>query len=181
LNYRDHLPKRLDGKNIFLRPFTENDISSDYLSWLNDPEVNLYSRRRYFSSDRESAKKFFLSLGENEGLFAICRKEDAKHVGNIQFGPIDTVSSIAEIRIIVGDRAVWGKGVGTDAIEALMKYLFHDLKIRRLEANSCNPAFIRCVEKLGWIKEGTLRKRFRAGDEYLDYEYWGLLREEAKI
>lgn len=174
------LPKKLEGRNIFLRPFTMADISSDYLSWLNDPEVNAFSRRRYFQSDKASAQAFFQSLSPKEGLFAICRKSDGKHVGNIQFGPIDDISSIAEIRILVGDRSVWGTGVGTDSIGTLMKFLFDELKIRRVEANSCNPAFIRCVEKLGWVKEGTLRQRFRAGDKYLDYEYWSILIDEYK-
>ena len=35
------------GHRITLRPITENEINSSYLTWLNDPEINKYLEVRY--------------------------------------------------------------------------------------------------------------------------------------
>ena len=168
----------IGGKNIYLSPFTSELITSDYLSWLNDSEVNKFSRRIFGPTNDIDAKKFLSNLGSDEYILAIFLKKTGRHVGNIQFGPVNWKDSYAEIRIIVGDRSVWGKGVGTEAIHIVTKHIFDVLGLNRVEANSCNPSFMRCVEKLGWKKEGALRERFSVGGKMMDYLWFSILNRE---
>ncbi len=175
-----YTPERLEGRDIYLIPFTQDQVSERYLGWLNDPEVNTYSRRRHIKSDRDDALRFLAGLSENECVLAIYSKDTDQHLGNIQFGPVDQFESRAEIRILVGERLRWGKGVGTQAIYLVTRYLLVELGLHRVEANSCNPAFIRCVEKLGWKDEGCLRERFPSDEGRLDYHWLGLLHHEFK-
>ncbi|MEM6883891.1 MAG: GNAT family protein [Verrucomicrobiota bacterium] len=176
-----NIPERLEGRDIYLVPFIRNSISERYLGWLNDPEVNKFSRRRFVKSGREDAERFLDGLAETEAVLAIHMKGDKQHMGNIQLGPVDFYESRAEIRILVGERGRWGTGIGTQAIYLVTKYLVQELGLHRVEANSCNPAFIRCVEKLGWKDEGCLRERFPVEGERLDFHWLGLLKSEFQV
>lgn len=170
----------LEGKNIVLRPFGVNDINENYLNWLNDPIVNAFSRRKHVITTREDVVQFLSTLKDDEMIMGIYLKEGDRHIGNVQFGPIDQHSKYAEVRIMMGDRTVWGKGLGTEAIYVVTKHLFNDCRLNRVEANTCNPAFSRLVEKLGWVQEGTLRKRFYNGKHHVDFLWYGILKNEFK-
>ena len=37
----------IKGKHIFLRRLTEEDVSDDYVNWMNDPEINQYLESRF--------------------------------------------------------------------------------------------------------------------------------------
>lgn len=168
----------LPGRSIHCRPLTLDDVSERYVGWLNDPEVNRYSRRRLFTTTADDASRFIKSLAPDEHVLAILTNDDETHIGNIQVGPIDQLARCAEIRILVGDRSVWGRGFGTEAIYLVTRHLFLDEKLHRVEANSCNPAFVRAVQKLGWRKEGRLRERFPLDGGLLDYLWFGQLEHE---
>jgi RimJ/RimL family protein N-acetyltransferase len=60
------------------------------------------------------------------------------------------------------------------------RHLFQQEGLHRVEANTCNPAFVRCDEKLGWTQEGRLRERFLCGKERVDYLWMGLLKRDFK-
>ena len=170
----------LTGASLVCRTFRPEDIHPAYLAWLNDPEVNRYSRRRYVRSTAADALNFLQGLSPDEQVLAIHLREDGRHIGNIQFGPVDWLCRLAEIRILIGDKEAWGGGYGTEAIGLVTKYLFEELKLHRVEANSCNPAFIRCTEKLGWTVEGRLRERFMLDGEFVDYYWMSILEEDFK-
>ena len=37
---------KIIGEKSYLKLINENHISKDYIKWLNDPEVNMYSSRK---------------------------------------------------------------------------------------------------------------------------------------
>lgn len=153
-------------------------MSDRYVAWLNDPDVNRYSRRRHFTTTADDVSRFIKSLTPDEHVLAILTNDDDTHIGNIQFGPIDRLARCAEIRILVGERSVWGRGYGTEAIYLVTRHLFGEERLHRVEANSCNPAFVRAVQKLGWREEGRLRERFPLDGGFVDYLWFGLLHGE---
>lgn len=171
----------LVGRSLRLRPLTVDDVSDRYVGWLNDPEVNRYSRRRLFTSTASDVRAFIQGLSPDERVLAILAGDGATHIGNIQFGPIDRAARCAEIRILVGDRSFWGRGLASEAIYLVTRHLFLDESLHRVEANSCNPAFIRAVQKLGWREEGRLRERFPLDDGFADYVWCGLLEQEFRV
>ena len=56
-------------KRVSIRLFTARDISDDYISWLNDPEVMKFSNQRFSSHNREICKYFFNSIQSLEAIF----------------------------------------------------------------------------------------------------------------
>ncbi|MBT4445667.1 GNAT family N-acetyltransferase [archaeon] len=167
----------LPGKRIYLRPQLVSDINQDYLSWLNDPEVNLFSGRRLFPTSEIEAKKYLSNLKSNEAVLAICTNS-GKHIGNIKFGPVKWIHRSAEISIIIGDRTEWNKGYAKEAIYLLSKHLFNTLGLNRVEAGTVNPAFQKSVEKIGWKQEGILKEAFFFNNSYKDVIKLSILKSE---
>ena len=160
----------LRGRHVILAPFRIDDISERYLSWLNDPVVNAYSRRRQArkAADRASAIQYLANLEPDEVVLAVHTAADG-HVGNVKYGPVDRDNLRADISILIGERPVWGQGLGAEAVYLVTRYLLETLGLHRVDAGSNNPAFLRMVEKLGWRVEGVLRERVRVGDTFRDH------------
>jgi len=74
----------------------------------------------------------------------------------------------------------WGRGYVSEALGAIIRYGFDDLKLNRIYAGyfSRNAASGRVMEKNGMKREGVLRQHVRKWDEYVDLVYYGILREE---
>lgn len=169
----------LSGRRVVLEPFTNRHLTERYLGWLNDPVVNAYSRRKDVRSSLDDARVYLESLRADEHVLAILTEAEG-HVGNIKFGPIDWPNACADISILVGARAVWGQGVGAEAMYLVSRYLLQEIGLNRVHADSCNPAFLRLVAKLGWQVEGVLRERVRLGDTFHDDTVVSLLAPEFR-
>ncbi len=159
----------LVGRTVRLEQFGARDISAAYLAWLSDPEVNRYSRRAAEGPvSRADAENYLAGLAPDEVVLAI-RHAAHGHVGNIKYGPIDPANKSADISILIGERKCWGQGIGSEAIYLVSRYLFGERGLVRVEAGTCNPAFIRTVEKLGWRTEDVTRAHVRIGGKMMDY------------
>ncbi len=170
----------LRGRDVVLRRFTTDDITPRYLSWLSDPETNEHSQRHgQAPTSAESARHYLSNLSPEEMILAI-ELESEGHVGNIKFGPVDRRNSRSDISILIGEKAVWGRGVGKRAVYLVSRFLFEEVALHRLDAGSGNPAFIAMVERLGWCREGVLRQRVRIGERLVDWVLLAQLREEFR-
>ncbi len=158
----------LVGRNVRLEPFSADDINDAYLAWLNDPEVNRYSRRAAQRPiTRVDARDYLATLAPDEVVLAIRHLEHG-HVGNIKYGPVNWQESRADISILIGDRRVWSRGVGGEAVYLASRFLLSDLGLDRVDAGSANPAFVRMVERLGWRVEGIRRGAMQTADGPMD-------------
>ncbi|MFP4554272.1 MAG: GNAT family N-acetyltransferase [Actinomycetota bacterium] len=76
----------------------------------------------------------------------------------------------------------WGRGYATEALAAMVEYVFVTFPgVQRLEASvyGWNPASGRVMEKCGFRKEATFRKRVIKDDEVTDEHIYRLLRQEV--
>jgi [ribosomal protein S5]-alanine N-acetyltransferase len=76
--------------------------------------------------------------------------------------------------------AFWGQGLMHEALAALLAFAFDDLDLHRLEADvdPRNLASTRCLERLGFVREGHLRERWIVAGEVSDTALYGLLRSD---
>ncbi|SDF22555.1 ribosomal-protein-alanine N-acetyltransferase [Fontibacillus panacisegetis] len=75
----------------------------------------------------------------------------------------------------------WGKGIATEAVEMLLKFLFLDVNINRIQAEvmPMNELSKKVLLKNGFIKEGTLRQAsLWSGKGIVDLEMYGILKED---
>jgi RimJ/RimL family protein N-acetyltransferase len=85
----------------------------------------------------------------------------------------------AEVGYILA-REHWGKGLMREALESLIVQAFGPGELRRLEADADprNAGSLRILTRLGFVREGTLRKRWDVEGEISDTAFYGLLAEE---
>ena len=72
----------------------------------------------------------------------------------------------------------WGQGYATEAARALLGWAFDTLDLNRVQAetDTRNAASARVLEKLGFLREGTLREDCVVNGEVSDSWVYGLLR-----
>jgi RimJ/RimL family protein N-acetyltransferase len=76
--------------------------------------------------------------------------------------------------------AAWGQGYATEAARALLRWGFETLDLNRVQAetDTRNAASARVLEKLGFLREGTLREDCVVNGDVSDSWVYGLLRRD---
>jgi RimJ/RimL family protein N-acetyltransferase len=155
-------------------------LNDKYLGWLNDPQVNRYLETGVFPSTRNELEKFYerATGSPDQIILAIIDNETDQHIGNAKIGPISWVHRKAALGILVGEKQLWRRGIGTEATRLMVEYGFFRLNLRRIELGvyAENEAAVRCYERVGFQVEGTSRKALFHEGEYKDHLCMGLLR-----
>jgi len=105
----------------------------------------------------------------------------ARLVGWIHLYSVDTIAGSAEVALLI-DEEEWGKGYGHDALTAMARYAFEDLRLHRLGAEilAINLPSINLFQRVGFQKEGLKRESYYTRGRFLDTECYGLLSTEFK-
>ena len=76
--------------------------------------------------------------------------------------------------------AAWGHGYATEAARVLLRWAFGTLDLNRVQAetDTRNVASARVLEKLGFVREGTLREDCVVNGEVSDSWVYGLIRRD---
>lgn len=172
------------GELVYLRPLEREDLNDRYLGWLNDPEVTRFMETGIFPTTREDLVRFWetVTASPNDVILAVADVEDDVHIGNVKLGPIHWVHRVAEFGIMIGDKARWGRGRGTEATRLMVEYGFEELNLRKITLGVLegNAAAQRSYEKVGFVVEGRQRAQVVRGGRTLDRIVMGLLREEGE-
>ncbi len=153
--------KQLETSRLILRKFTTEDAHAMYKNWASDPEVTRFLTWPTHSSvevsravlaDWESryAKDDYYS-------WAIVLKGLEEPIGSISVGSKDERVRKAEIGYCIG-RAWWHQGITSEALQAVMNFLFDEVGMLRLEArhDTRNPHSGAVMRKCGMEYEGTM-------------------------
>jgi RimJ/RimL family protein N-acetyltransferase len=168
------------GDRIYLRPLAAADAAT-FLPWVNDRAVTRtlkFIRPVSLAAEEETLECFGRS--ESDVVLAIIRRDDDALIGAVGLHRIHPVNRSAMFGLMIGDRAAWSQGFGTEATRLMVDYAFRALNLHRvwLHVYENNPAAVRVYEKVGFRREGILRQ-----DVYREGRYWdalamGLLRDE---
>jgi RimJ/RimL family protein N-acetyltransferase len=176
---------RLEGALVYLRPVRPSDVRAGYARWLNDPLINQFLESRFqkaTEADLEAYVARFAADPDHTFLAVVARDTDT-HIGNVKLGPIDRHHQVADMGLLIGDRAYWGRGIATEVIRLVSRYAFDELGLRKVTAGcySTNRAAIRAFEKAGFAREGLRRKQYQSDGAYVDGVMLGLLRTDGMI
>lgn len=162
----------LESDNFYLRNISLDDCNENYLSWMNDSEINKYLESRFTTHTIDSLKNFVTSMNnsDNNIMFAIIDKEFDKHIGNIKLGNIHPIHRYADIGLIIGEKNYWGRGIATNAISLISKYAFEELNLRKIFAGvyENNIGSIRAFEKCGFEKAYIKSNTYFFDGKYID-------------
>ena len=171
----------LKGLKTWIRPIEEDDIDLIY-RWYNDQEVNLWSSGAWplntLQSKDQIAEKF-LDGSPDTYRYAIL-DENELLIGTTGFKELNIPGRSATLYVVIGNKAYWGKGYGSDALITFVRFLFTQWNFHRISLDTWdeNIRAIKAYEKVGFKIEGRQREaRFVLGN-YHDSILMGLLREE---
>ncbi len=155
-----------------VRPFEERHLTERYVGWLNDPEVVRYSEQRHRAHSLDSCRSYFESFAGSADHFLAIEGEPHGHVGNIGVS-IDKANGVADVSIIVGEKAVWGSGIGSKAWCAVVDALLADPAIRKVTAGtmSVNEPMLRLMARSGMAVEAVRKRQFICGGAEVDMVY----------
>ncbi len=169
------------GDRIRLRPLRDSDLPL-LRAWFDDPDVmRFWGMTSNPVVDQRFAEDLVGRFARFEvaGYFAI-DLPDGTTIGRVEFERLSTETRSAEVMILIGDRSAWGKGYGTDAMTALLRYLFHTRNLHRVSLTvlAWNRRAIRSYKKVGFTVEGTLRDDLYFDGRYHDQLVMGMLHHE---
>jgi len=151
----------LSGAHVFLKNIDESCITSEYLDRLNDLEIVRFSNQRFTHHTKEAALQYISSFLNTNNLFlGIFSKENNTMVGTINTF-MDSNHGLANIGIMIGELSQWSKGLGRDAWQALMNYLFLDYHLRKITGGTIRPnvGMVRVMERSGMHLEAERTKQ----------------------
>ena len=175
----------IETERLILRRFQMEDAAAMHRNWASDPEVTKFLTWPPHAS--EDVSRYVLGLWvpayEKADYYqwAIVLKELGEPIGSIAVVKQSDSTQMAHIGYALG-RAWWRRGIMTEALRAVMDYLFDEVGFSRIEAmhDPNNPHSGGVMKKCGMKYEGTLRKADRNNQGICDACYYALLAEERE-
>ena len=176
-----HLPT-LQTPRLALRHLRPTD-AADVFAVFSDPEVMRYWDHGPMTALEEASSY----IADIDGHFR--RRElfqwgttdrlTDRVVGTCTLWRVSTPHQRGEIGFALG-QAHWGRGLGREAITALIGFAFDTLRLHRLEADTDprNDRSLRLLEGLGFQRDGYLKERYHVGGARQDAVLLSLLRPD---
>jgi len=171
---------RLESKRIYLRPLCQLDAPIILESTTDDEIRYMTGTKSTFSLEQIKTHIDHINNDSSRYDFAICLKSTEEMIGELSILDIDEENKRAVFRISMLSIALTGQGYGTEAITIVLKFVFEQLYLNRLqlEVFSHNLRGIRAYEKVGFVKEGTLRQSLFYNDTYSDEIIMAILKSD---
>ena len=162
----------------FLETIWKIGFSTEKPAWTkwNAPYFNDYRKFDDAESFGESPIADFLMSEDCR-----CIVVGGQPVGMVSKSWVDEATRWLEIGIVIYDDQLWSRGIATTALTKWVDAIFHETDMLEhigMTTWSGNGAMMVVAEKLGFLKEGQIRKvRYYKG-QYYDSVKYGILREE---
>jgi len=176
----------LESENIVLKKIEEIDLEELFSIYSNDnvfkycgiiPKKNKETVKNMIEHfERDYNKKSRIKWG------IYYKQDNMKLVGIIEVFDINQKINMVTIGYFLAE-AYWGKGIATESLKVLVRYLFENVEVNRIQAEVMpeNNESKKVLTKNGFIKEGTLRQAsWWSGKGVVDLEVYGLLYQDYK-
>jgi len=102
-------------------------------------------------------------------LWAIEFNSNGRHVGNLS-ATIDVPNRVAELALLVGERKLWGQGIGADAWNTAVEFLLGPAGLRKVVAGTmeANTGMLRVMERSRMVVEGRISGYFELDGRPVD-------------
>ena len=174
----------LETKRLILRRFCRNDAQAMFTNWASNPEVTrflVWPPHADVSVTQSVLNDWTARYDEPDFYqWAIVPKDsfDAP-IGSISVVGQDARVASAHIGYCIG-RAWWHKGLTSEALAAVMRFLFEQAGFNRVESrhDPDNPHSGMVMQACGMRREGVMRKADLSNRGVTDYVLYALLRDE---
>jgi [ribosomal protein S5]-alanine N-acetyltransferase len=169
------------GEKVWLRPLEQRDLEPYHLACTDHDIAHLAGFPHPLSETNVSTwfERARAQHGDQAYYFTICRLGSDAFIGTVWLMRIDLVHGCTEVAILIA-KEEWGKGYGTDALNAVVDFGFGELPLERiwLTVDSGNERAKASYRRAGFTEEGTLRRSRRHRGTFVDRALMSMLREE---
>lgn len=163
---------RLDSGPLQLRLLRPGDDLRTYAGWLHDADIVRYLEVRFAPPSPGSLPGYVQAMYDSPGnwLWGIYVTEGHRHIGNIKLGDYNPHHRTADVGLLIGERAEWGKGYATRSIVAVADYAFRHTDIVKLTAGmyATNEGSYRAFLRAGFVTEGRRLSQYVDGGQRVD-------------
>lgn len=174
----------LESIHCILREFKESDWESVHL-YAGNPETVKYMD--WGPNTEEETKTFIRGTMETQSqssrteyVFAVISKATGNLIGTAAIRIQDSHSQNGDFGYILHP-SQWGRGIGTEVAQILVKFGFQQLNLHRIWA-TCRPqniASIRVLEKAGLKREGYLRENKKIRGSWVDSYLYAIIKDDS--
>ena len=174
----------LMGEKVYLKKIERDDLNKRVL-WINDPDIQATLNYTNWPVSLEQTHKWFERVASdmNRRDFSVYTVDNQAYIGSGGFIKIQYPEMKAEMYVMIGEKRYWGGGIGTDAYRVLVNYGFGELGLKRIYGYQLVDAHgaHKIVDKLGWQREGLLRKDLFSHGHFKDRYIVAILFEEWEM
>ena len=149
----------LQGERVVLRPMTEQDWDL-LVRWNNDPAVLYYAEGDDVSSySREQVQAIYRGVSQKALCFIM--QVGGKPIGECWLQQMNLERILQRhpgfdcrrIDLMIGEKAYWGRGLGTEVIRLLTRFAFEREQadvVFGCDIADHNPASLKAFQKVGY-------------------------------
>lgn len=170
----------ISGQNINFKKITREDLKI-LASWRNTKGIREYNNQ-FVLLNMIQQKEWFEQINAKDSdriMFMVTNKKN-KPIGVCGLIHINKADKNADVAIILGERKLHGKGLGSEILSILLKYGFNQLKLHRIGAEifSYNTISVKLFKKLAFRHEATLRDALWRMGKWWNLYTFSLLKNE---
>lgn len=176
----------IETPRLILRKFKTEDAEQMYSNWASDPVVTKYLSWSIHKNVSETKEIIGSWVGEYENKnfyhWCITIKPTGEAIGDISIVKMFEDTECCEIGYVLS-RKFWNKGIMTEALHAVLEYLFERAGFHRIQLKHDveNLASGKVMIKNGLKREGVLRKAEKNGQgQWCDAAIYSILIDEFK-
>ena len=132
----------------------------EFVAWYQDPEIAVLLRHDLRPLTSIQARGYFDSIvmpaSSRNTCWAIHENGTDRFIGSAAVTDFDHANASGKFRIVIGDKASWSKGYGTEATQLAAKEAFASLGLRKikLEVFTHNQRAVRAYQRVGFAETG---------------------------
>ena len=176
--------KTLATERLILRKFNINDAEPMFRNWASNPNVTKYLTWQPYENIDGVREYIKFVINQYDGMhfdWMIELKEINEPIGTIGVVKYDESINSANIGYCLSEE-YWRKGIMTEAFKRVIKFLFEEVGVNRIEAthDPDNPNSGKVMKKCGLVYEGTHRQAGLNNQGVIDTVFYAMLLEDYK-
>lgn len=171
------------GRHVTLRAIEREDLEL-LRAMFNDEAIEQLVVGWAFPLARQQQEDWYdQNIGNTSSLRLIIETDAGDAVGVIMLKDIDWKNRRATHGIKLARASDRARGIGTDALRAIMRYAFNELQLHRLDSvilEGNEPSYHLHCAKCGWTPEGRQRQAIYKNGRYHDLLLIGILADDYR-
>jgi len=163
------------GEKYKLIPFTIEDVNENYISWLNDSNINKFLEIRHNRQTLKTVSEYISEFYKKQekyiwGIYPL----DGDLIGTVTLSSINRYDSTAEQGLMIGDTNYWGKLASEASMSLVLNFAFQKLGLNSVTGGcySTNIGMIFTFKRLGFYRNNIIKSQLKTNNNHVDIYRW---------